>query len=98
MKTHFKSIKNLSVEIFGMMILLFSNFALADGVDTGSSSLASLKTWMMVWIPLACTIFLICAFLAIMFHMMRMEHLPRIAFCLIGIGSASLIVGFFGIG
>nr|WP_015647642.1 hypothetical protein [Pseudomonas sp. GLE121]AGL12887.1 conjugal transfer protein TraM [Pseudomonas sp. GLE121] len=97
MKAHFRSIKNLSVEIFSMMILLFSNFALADGVDTGSTSLNSLKTWMMLWIPIACTVFLICAFLAIMFHMMRMEHLPRIAFCLIGIGSAALIVGFFGI-
>lgn len=97
MKALFKNTKNLQITLFGAMVMAASNMAMADGVDTSSSSLTSMKTWLMTWIPLACTIFLIGCFLAIMFHIMRMEHLPRTAFCLIGIGSASYVVGFFGL-
>lgn len=66
--------------------------------ETATSSLNSLKSWMMLWIPLACTIGLIVSALAWMFHMLRLDFAVRLCIGMIIIGSASFIVGWFGLG
>lgn len=68
-----------------------------DGADTAGSSLSSLKAWLMTWIPIACVIGLIISALAWIFHMLRLDWAVRLCVGMIAIGSASYIVGWFGL-
>jgi len=80
---------------FGLMAM--TNVALAAGVDTGASSLNSIKQWMMTWIPIAATILIIVTAIMWMSHVMHHNWAIRIVGGLIVIGSASYIVGLFGL-
>jgi len=68
-----------------------------SGTDTSTSSLTSAQTWFMTWIPTACTLGLIVSALAWMFHMLRLDWAVRLCAGMIVIGSASYIVGWFGL-
>jgi hypothetical protein len=70
----------------------------AFAVDTGSSSLNSLNTWLMLWIPIGCVLGIIGIGVAIFFHMMKLHEVVRPVIGLIVIGSAAAIAGFFGLG
>jgi hypothetical protein len=72
-------------------------FAQMSGTDTSTSSLTSAQSWMMTWIPIACTLGLIVSALAWMFHMLRLDWAVRLCVGMICIGSASYIVGWFGL-
>ncbi|ASW48767.1 TrbC/VirB2 family protein [Xanthomonas hortorum] len=82
---------------FGLLAML-STAAQAQGVDTGAASMNAIRTWLMTWIPIAATILVIVCFLAYMAHLLRQEFAVRMVIGLIGIGSASYIVGLFGLG
>ncbi|KAF1008130.1 MAG: hypothetical protein V3Q69_13805 (plasmid) [Burkholderia sp.] len=64
-------------------------------VDTGTSSMTSLKTWMMTWIPIAATILIIVCAIAWIAHILRADWAVRIVIGLIVIGSVSYLVGLF---
>lgn len=80
-----------------MALITASNAAMAAGVDTGSSSLGALKQWMMTWIPIAATILIIITAIMWMSHVMHHNFAIRIVGGLIVIGSASYLVGLFGL-
>lgn len=74
-----------------------SSAAFASGTDTGSSSMTSLQTWMMEWIPLGAALLIIVCALAWIAHMVQAAFAVRVVIGLIVIGSASYLVGLFGI-
>lgn len=69
----------------------------AFAVDTGASSLNSVQTWMMLWIPAACVLGIIGIGVGIFFHMIKIHQVVGPVIGLIVIGSASAIAGFFGL-
>jgi hypothetical protein len=77
----------------GMATALVATQAFA--VDTSSSGLTSVQTWMMVWIPLACAIIIIALGVGLMAHMVKLHQLVYPTLGLIVIGAASTIVGYF---
>lgn len=78
-------------------LIAASNVAVAAGVDTGTSSLNAVKQWMMTWIPIAATILIIVTAVMWMSHVMHHNWAIRIVGGLIVIGSASYLVGLFGL-
>lgn len=78
-------------------LLLASGAAQAAGVDTASSSLNSIEQWMRTWIPIAATILVIVTAFMWMGHVMHHNVAMRIIGGLIIIGSASYLVGLFGL-
>ena len=86
---------NAYVAIFALLVSLTSTSVFAQGVDTSSSSLTALEDWLMTWIPLAATSVLLALFVAWWLHAVRADFMFRSAIALIGIGSASFIVGLF---
>lgn len=70
----------------------------AFAVDTGASSLNSLHSWLMLWIPMACILGIIAIGLGIFFHLLKLHQVVNPVIGLIVIGSASAIAGFFGLG
>ncbi|CAD0362308.1 TrbC/VirB2 family protein [Xanthomonas campestris pv. campestris] len=82
---------------FGLLAML-STAAHAQGVDTGASSMNAIRTWLMTWIPIAATILVIVSFILWMAHILRQDFAVRLIVGLVGIGSASYIVGLFGLG
>lgn len=44
------------VAMFMLAALCVPELALAAGADTGESSLSSVQSWMMTWIPIAATV------------------------------------------
>ncbi|WP_193061067.1 TrbC/VirB2 family protein [Halomonas sp. 3A7M] len=79
---------------FAVLALLMASPAFAQ-VDTASSGLGALETWITTWIPLAATLAVIVIGLGLCFGMGRMDIALRVALGLIIIGSASYIVGLF---
>lgn len=79
------------------MTFVASSGAFAAGTDTGSSSMTSLQTWMMEWIPLGAALLIIACALAWIAHMIQAAFAVRVVIGLIVIGSASYLVGLFGI-
>ena len=80
-----------------MAMMLGCSSAFAAGVDTGSTSMASMQTWMMTWIPIAAVVMIIVSALAWIAHLIRMDFAVRLVVGLILIGSASYLVGLFGL-
>ncbi|MFP1771059.1 TrbC/VirB2 family protein [Lonsdalea quercina] len=87
----------LPVAMFMMFALCVPELALAAGVDTGESSLTSVNSWLMTWIPLAATVLIIVSAIAWMAHMLPASWAVRIVIGLIVIGSAAYLVGLFGL-
>ncbi|QSQ62252.1 TrbC/VirB2 family protein [Xanthomonas translucens] len=83
---------------FGLLMMLSATAQAAGGVDTGSSSMTSMQTWLMTWIPIAATILIIVSAIAWIAHLLRHEWAVRFVIGLIVIGSASYLVGLFGLG
>ncbi|MBZ5763333.1 TrbC/VirB2 family protein [Rhizobium sp. VS19-DR104.2] len=83
---------------FGLLMMLSATAQAAGGVDTGSSSMTSIQTWMMTWIPIAATILIIVSAIAWIAHLLRADWAVRIVVGLIVVGSASYLVGLFGLG
>lgn len=81
--------------VAGTLALLAAGKAFA--VDTGASSLNSMHSWVMVWIPVACILGIIAIGAGIFFHLMKFHQVVNPVLGLIIIGSASAIVGFFGL-
>lgn len=79
------------------LTFLASSTAMAAGTDTGSSSLSSLQAWMMEWIPIGAALLIIACALGWIAHLVRAEFAVRCVVGLIVVGSASYIVGLFGI-
>lgn len=90
--------KNLGAVLVAGIFMALSNAAMAAGVDTGSSSMNSINTWLMTWIPLLATILIIVSAIAWIAHMLRADFAIRIVVGLIVVGSASYIAGLFGLG
>lgn len=80
-----------------LALFAVSGVAMAQGVDTATSSLTSLKTWVMTWIPIAAALMIIGTAIAWIAHMIRADWALRITLGLIVVGSAAYIVGFFGL-
>ncbi|EPR5023042.1 TPA: TrbC/VirB2 family protein [Pseudomonas aeruginosa] len=83
-----------------LMVLMFvfgSNLAMAAGVDTASSSLNSVETWLRVWIPIACVLGIMVMALLWWLHAIHATFIIRGVVAMILIGSASYIVSFFGL-
>lgn len=91
------SARRVSVVAQGAAIMSASQLAVAAGVDTGSSSMNGAKTWLMTWIPIAATIAIIVVALGWMFHMVNLTVAGRLGVGLMVIGSASYLVGLFGL-
>jgi len=89
-----ETFKNIAV-LFCM--LLFTGVAQAAGVDTGSTSANSLQAWLKTWIPLVCAIIIMLAALGWLFHMIPLNYAARAGAGMMVIGSASYIVGLFGL-
>lgn len=83
--------------MFMLVALCVPELALAAGADTGESSLNSFNSWMMTWIPLAATVLIIASAIAWMAHMLPASWAVRFVIGLIVVGSASYIVGLFGL-
>jgi len=82
--------------ICAVLVFLFgSTMAQAAGVDTSSTSLNSLKTWLDTWIPLLCTIALMVTCILWWMHVVRADFAVRGATAMIGAGSAAYIISFF---
>jgi hypothetical protein len=81
---------------FVLTFLAWSN-AFAAGIDTGSSSMASLQAWMMEWIPIGAALLIIACALGWIAHLVRADFAVRCVVGLIVVGSASYLVGLFGI-
>jgi len=90
--------KNIGYILFAMAFVLSPTFAMAAGVDTGSSSLTSMQTWLDTWIPLAATLAVIGAGLALAAHLINWGVAWKLGAGMIIIGSASYIVSLFGLG
>ncbi|HGA2320493.1 TPA: TrbC/VirB2 family protein [Pseudomonas putida] len=90
-------LKKLYIAFYGAAVMASSQMANAAGVDTGSSSMTSIKTWLMTWVPLACTCVIILIALGWMFHMVALNTAARFGAGLLVIGSASYITGLFGL-
>ena len=82
--------------VVGTVALVAASRAFA--VDTGSSSLNSLHSWLMLWIPIACVLGIIAIGAGIFFHLLKLHQIVNPVLGLIVIGSASAIAGFFGLG
>lgn len=80
-----------------ILAMLVSGAACAAGVDTGTSSMTSITTWMMTWIPLSAVILIVVSAIAWIAHLIRMDWAVRLVVGLIVVGSASYIVGLFGL-
>ncbi|KIX33131.1 hypothetical protein SY87_33430 [Burkholderia pseudomallei] len=80
----------------GLVTLLVATQAFA--VDSGSSSLNSLHTWLLLWIPIACIIVIMGLGVGVLSHFIKLHQLVIPVIGLIIIGSASTIAGFFGLG
>jgi len=80
------------------VMMLMSAAAWAAGVDTGSKSMNAINTWLMTWIPIAATLLIIVCAIAWIAHVLRADWAVRIVVGLIVIGSASYLVGLFGLG
>ncbi|HBV4265976.1 TPA: TrbC/VirB2 family protein [Klebsiella pneumoniae] len=87
----------LPVAMFMLLALCVPELALAAGADTGESSMNSVNSWMMTWIPIGATILIIVSALAWIGHMLPASWAIRIVIGLIVIGSASYLVGLFGL-
>jgi hypothetical protein len=70
---------------------------MAAGTDTGSSALSSLQAWMMEWIPIGAALLIIACALGWIAHLVRADFAVRCVVGLIVVGSASYLVGLFGI-
>jgi len=83
----------------GALVLTFlaSSPAIAAGTDTGSSALSSLQAWMMEWIPIGAALLIIACALGWIAHLVRADFAVRCVVGLIVVGSASYLVGLFGI-
>lgn len=90
-------LRNLYIAFYGAAVMASSQMANAAGVDTGSSSMTSVKAWMMTWIPLACTCIIIIMALGWLFHMVALNTAGRAGVAMLVIGSASYITGLFGL-
>lgn len=78
-------------------IVLVSSTAYAAGTDTGSSAMSSLQAWMMEWIPIGAALLIIACALGWIAHLVRADFAVRCVVGLIVVGSASYLVGLFGI-
>ncbi|AKK25110.1 hypothetical protein MB84_30785 (plasmid) [Pandoraea oxalativorans] len=67
----------------------------AFAIDTSSSGLNSVQTWLMVWIPIGCALIIIALGVGLMAHMVKLHQLVYPTLGLIVIGSASTLVGYF---
>ena len=85
------------VAMFMLAALCVPELALAAGADTGESSLNSVQSWMMTWIPIAATVLIIASAIAWIAHMLPASWAVRIVIGLIVVGSASYLVGLFGL-
>ncbi|CAZ15885.1 TrbC/VirB2 family protein (plasmid) [Xanthomonas albilineans] len=82
---------------FGLLMMLSATAQAAGGVDTGSSSMASIHSWLMTWIPIAASVLIIVCAIAWIAHMLRHDWAVRLIIGLIAIGSSSYLVGLFGL-
>lgn len=89
--------KKYGMAMLTCMLMLVSGFASAAGVDTGSSSMNQLNTWLMTWIPIGAALGIVGVAGAWIFGMVPMSITVRVAIGLIVMGSASYIVGMFGL-
>lgn len=80
-----------------VLTLLVSSTAMAAGTDTGASALSSLQAWMMEWIPIGAALLIIACALGWIAHLVRADFAVRCVVGLIVVGSASYLVGLFGI-
>ncbi len=80
-----------------VMTFFVSPTAFAAGVDTGSSAMSSLQAWMMEWIPIGAALLIIACALGWIAHLVRADFAVRCVVGLIVVGSASYLVGLFGI-
>ncbi|MFP3558188.1 TrbC/VirB2 family protein [Paraburkholderia sp. SIMBA_049] len=81
--------------IVGALALVAASQSFA--VDTGASSLNSMHSWVMLWIPAACILGIVAIGAGIFFHLIKFHQVVNPVLGLIIIGSASAIVGFFGL-
>ena len=56
-----------------MVALCVPELALAAGADTGESSMSSINSWLMTWIPIAATVLIIVSSIAWIAHMLPGE-------------------------
>lgn len=77
--------------------LLASSTSFAAGVDTGTSAMSSLQAWMMEWIPIGAALLIIACAIGWIAHLVRADFAVRCVVGLIVVGSASYLVGLFGI-
>lgn len=81
--------------VVGTLASIAASQALA--VDTGASSLNSMHSWVMLWIPTACILGIVAIGAGIFFHLIKFHQIVNPVLGLIIIGSAAAIVGFFGL-
>ena len=86
----------LTVWVF-VVSFFASSAAFASGTDTGSSSMTSIQTWLMTWIPIAAAILIVVSAFAWIAHLIQAHWAIRIVVGLIAAGSASYLVGLFGL-
>ncbi|HCN4499636.1 TPA: conjugal transfer protein TraM, partial [Escherichia coli] len=58
---------------------------------------SSINSWLMTWIPIAATVLIIVSAIAWIAHMLPASWAVRIVIGLIVVGSASYLVGLFGL-
>lgn len=93
-----KAIEANKWTVVAALMMLMSSAACAAGVDTGTQSMNSIHSWMMTWIPIAATLLIIVSAIAWIAHLLRADWAVRIVVGLIVVGSASYLVGLFGLG
>lgn len=92
--------KKYGMAMLTVMLMMTSGLASAattGGVDTGTSSMNALNTWLMTWIPIGAALGIVGVAGAWIFGMVPMSITVRVAIGLIVMGSASYIVGMFGL-
>lgn len=90
-------VKKFFPVLFILASLCAPELALAAGVDTGESSMSSINDWLMTWIPVAATVLIIICAIGWIAHVIRPDFAIRCVVGLIIIGSASYLVGLFGL-
>lgn len=90
-------VKKFFPVLFILIAACMPELAMAAGVDTGESSMSSINDWLMTWIPVAATVLIVVCAIGWIAHVIRADFAIRVVVGLIVCGSASYLVGLFGL-
>jgi len=85
------------LSLFLMTLIVSYPAYAAGGVDTATSSLTSLKSWIDQWVPILCLIALIISTVCWLTHLIQFNFAIKLIAGFIIIGSAPYILSWFNL-